>query len=97
MSHLRVTLLILLVAAISDCRRVIRAVPESNKTGCYIVKLEDDTNHDRFEELTEKLREESIDHHIYEKAEGSASKIITVKLPEVALDRVKALISNYNL
>ena len=88
MSHL-LLLLVLLMAATVDARRVIRAAPESEKTGCYIVKLEDDTSHDRFEELAEKLLEESVDHHIYEKVEGGVSKIITVKLREEALDRVR--------
>ena len=92
----RLILLVLLVAATVDARRVIRAAPESNKTGCYIVKLEDDTSHDRFEELTEKLLEESIDHLIYEKTEGNVSKIITVKLPEDAVDRVRLIVYNYN-
>ena len=88
MSHL-LLLLVLLVAATVDARRVIRAAPESEKTGCYIVKLEDDTSHDRFEELAEKLLQESVDHHIYEKVEGRVSKIITVKLREEAIDRVR--------
>ena len=87
MSRLRL-LIVLLVAATVDARRVIRAAPESEKTGCYIVKLEDDTSHDRFEELKKTLLEESIDHHIYG-VEGSVSKIIAVKLPEEAPDRVR--------
>ena len=71
-----------------DARRIIRAAPESNKTGCYIVKLEDGTSHDKFEELTEEILNESTDHHIYEKVEGSVSKIITVRLTEEALQKV---------
>ena len=85
----RLLLLVLLLAATVDARRVIRAAPDSEKTGCYIVKLEDDTSHDRFEELTQMLLKESIDHKIHVKVEGSVSKIITVKLPEGALDRVR--------
>ena len=85
----RLLLLVLLVAATVDARRVIRAAPKSKKTGRYIVKLEDDTSHDRFEELTENLLRESTDHHIYEKVEGSVSKIITVKLSEDSLYRVR--------
>ena len=80
-------LLVLLVAATVDARRVIRAAPKSEKTGCYIVKLEDDTSHDRFKELKKTLLEESVDHHIYG-VEGSVSKIFAVKLPEESLDKV---------
>ena len=80
-------LLVLLVAATVDARRVIRAAPKSEKTGCYIVKLEDDTSHDRFEELKKTLLEESVDHNIYG-VEGSVSKIIIVKLPEESLNKV---------
>ena len=81
-------LLVLLVAATVDARRVIRAAPKSEKTGCYIVKLEDDTSHDRFEELKKTLLEESVDHHIYG-VEGSVSKIFAVKVPEESLDKVQ--------
>ena len=81
-------LLVLLVAATVDARRVIRAAPKSEKTGCYIVKLEDDTSHDRFEELKKALLTESVDHHIYG-VEGSVSKIIAVKIPEESLDKVQ--------
>ena len=88
MTHLQL-LLVLLVAATVDARRVIRAAPDSEKTGCYMVKLEDDTSHDEFEELKERLVRESVDHNICEKVEGSVSKIIAIKLSEDALDRVR--------
>ena len=80
----------LLVTAIAtiDGSKVIHAPPGSDKTGCYMVKLKDDTSHDEFEKLTEKLLEESSDHHIFGKVEGSVSKIITVKLSEEAVDKV---------
>ena len=81
-------LVVLLVAATVDARRVIRAAPKSEKTGCYIVKLEDGTSHDRFEELKKTLLEESVDHHIYG-VEGSVSKIFAVKVPEESLDKVQ--------
>lgn len=86
-------LILLTVTAAVDARRVIRAAPESNKTGCYIVKIEDSTSHDRFEELTEKILNESTDHRIYEKVEGSISKIVTARLSEDALDRVRLTIT----
>ena len=82
-------LLVLLVAA-TDAKRVIRsAAPESEKTGRYIVKLEDDTSHDRFEELKKDIIRKSVDHNIYESVEGSVSKILVAKLPDEALDRVR--------
>ena len=89
MSRLLLILVLLVRAATVDARRIIRAAPQSQKTGCYVVKLEDDTSHDRFEELTEMLLEASVDHEIHMKVEGSVSKIITVKLPEDALDKVR--------
>ena len=82
-------LLVLLVAARTDAKRVIHAVPESEKTGRYIVKLEDDTSHDRFEELKRDIIGESVDYSIYETVEGSVSKIFAAKLPDDALDRVR--------
>ena len=89
-----VLLLVLIVASVLvattkvDARRIIRAAPESNKTGCYIVKLEDHTSHDKFEEIAEMVLKESTDHHIYEKVEGHAAKIITARLTEEALQEV---------
>ena len=95
-SHLLLLILFVTATAVADARRVIRAAPESKKTGCYIVNLKDDTSHEKFVELTEKLLKESVDHRIYEKVEGHVSKIITVRLPEEALDKVKLLITCYH-
>ena len=82
-------LFVLLVVARTDAKRVIHAAPESEKTGRYIVKLEDDTSHDRFEELKGDIIGESVDHSIYETVEGSVSKLFSAKLPDDALDRVR--------
>ena len=82
-------LLVLFVATTVDAKRVVRAAPGSTKTGHYIVKLHDDTSHAKFEELAEKILEESVDRKIHVKVEGSVSKIITADLPEDALDRVR--------
>ena len=89
MSAITYLLLLLLSAtATVDARRVIRAAPEANKTGCFIVKLGDDTSHDEFEELREIILEESTDHHVYE-VEGNVSKIITANLSEAARHKVR--------
>ena len=89
MSRLLLLLVLLVVTTVANAKRVIRAAPESKKTGCYIVKLEDDTSHTRFEELKEELVGESVDHNICGKVEGSVSKIIVVKLSEDSLDKVR--------
>ena len=92
MSEVTLLLVLLATATAIDASKVIHAPPGSDKTGCYMVKLDDDISHDEFEELAEKLLEESSDHTIYGKVEGSVSKIITVRLMEDALDRVSLTI-----
>lgn len=91
MSKVLLCVSLILIATVVYARRVIRAAPGSDKTGCYIVKLEDYTSHEKFEELTGVIVEESLDHLVHEKVEGVVSKIVTAKLSEDALHRVSII------
>ena len=84
------TFLVLFLLAVSyvKCRRVIRAVEHAEKSGCYIVKLRNDTTHEVFERTLERALGRSDDFKIYAKSEG-VFKFFTVRLPETALDEVR--------
>ena len=88
MSEVTLLLVLLVTATAIDASKVMHAPPGSDKTGCYMVKLKDDISHNEFQKLEERLLEESSDHHIFAKVEGSVSKIITAKLSEEAVERV---------
>ena len=81
-------LLVLLAAATVNAKRVIRAAPESRKTGNYIVQLERDVSHERFEELREALLEVSVDHRIHVAIDGTVAKLMSVKLRNESVDKV---------
>ena len=81
-------LLVLLAVSYVKCRRVIRAVEHAEKSGCYIVKLRNDTTHEVFERTLKSALSRSVDFKIYAKSEG-VFKFFTVKLPESALDEVR--------
>ena len=81
-------LLVLLAAATVDAKRVIRAAPESKKTGDYIVQLERDVSHEQFEELREALIEESVDNRVHVAIDGTVAKLMSVKLRDESVDKV---------
>lgn len=83
-----VLLLFLLGVSYVKCRRVIRAVQHAEKSGCYIVKLRNDTTHEVFERTLENALNRSEDYKVYAKSEG-VFKFFTVKLPDTALDEVR--------
>ena len=71
-----------------ESRRVIRAAPGDETTGNYIVVVEKETSHSTFEHIADEVKNESIDHRIAEKVEGSVAKILAAKLTEEAAHRV---------
>ena len=80
-------LLFLLAVSYVECRRVIRAAEHAEKSGCYIVKLRNDTTHEVFERTLESAQSRSDDFKIYARSEG-VYKFFTVKLSDTALDEV---------
>lgn len=79
--------LILFILLPVDARRIIRAAPELDRTGDYIVKLEDSTSHEKFEQLANEILSASEDGQLHEKVEG-VSNIITARLSDEALQKV---------
>ena len=81
---------LLLVASLNfaESRRVIRAASGSNTTGNYIVVVSDGTNHTRFLEIADRVKNESINSKVYEQVEGPFANIIAAKMTEDAAHRV---------
>ena len=70
------------VASVVQSRRIIRAAPNADTTGCYMIKLRDDTSLERFDELVEYIKHKSMDNRIYGKVDSNMIKVITAKLSE---------------
>ena len=80
--------LVFLVAAAVDAKRVIRAAPTADKTGKFIVKLEDTTSHENFEQLAKEIQHQSDDQRLHGRVEGTISNIISARLSDYALSKV---------
>ena len=78
-SHIQVLILVLLLAAVVQTRRVIRAAPGIKTTGQYMVVLTPDTSHERFEAIAEIVQTQSLSSKIH-KIEGPFAKVIVTKL-----------------
>jgi hypothetical protein len=72
--------LLLVAVEIVQARRVIRAAPGIEKTGDFIVVLEDNTTHSGFETVVDEILKESPDSVIHEKIEGHFAKIISANI-----------------
>ena len=70
-----------------DGRRVIRAAPNAEKTGYYIIKLNQSLTHDEFIRAEEEILKDSEDVPVYE-AENDMIKVVTVKVNETNLEKV---------
>ena len=81
-------LLFILLKDKAESRRVIRAASGSNTTGNYIVVVSDGTNHTRFLEIADRVKNESINSKVYEQVEGPFANIIAAKMTEDAAHRV---------
>ena len=76
------------VASLVQSRRIIRAAPHASTTGCYMIKLIDETSRERFDDLVEHIREVSMDKRIYGKIDSNMIKVITAKLSPTELEEV---------
>ena len=76
-----------------NARRVIRAVPETSKTGGYIVKLSDSVTHDQFEAVVQQATSLAKESNVYERVEGDVAKIFAMKLSHVEAERVSRCVS----
>ena len=70
------------------------SVPDSDKSGYYIVVLRDDTTHDMFEDVVSRVIPISTDVQLHGSVEGLV-KAFTVKLSDDALHVVSR--SNYGI
>ena len=70
-------------------RRVIRAASDAEKTGCYIVALKKSISHTEFKEIEKEIVKESNDSHIYAEVDSDIAKIITVRLSEDGIEKVR--------
>ena len=86
-SHSQVLILVLLLVAAVQTRRVIRAAPGIETTGQYMVVLTADTSHERFEAIAEKVQSQSSSSDIY-KIEGEFAKVIVTELSEAEAHQV---------
>ena len=77
--HNQVLILVLLLAAVGQTRRVIRAAPGIKTTGQYMVVLTPDTSHERFEAIAEIVQTQSLSSKIH-KIEGQFAKVVVTKL-----------------
>ena len=77
--HVQVLILVFILSAVVQTRRVIRAAPGIPKTGRYIVSLATDTSHEKFEAIAKKVQQNSWSSKI-QKIEGEFAKIIVAKL-----------------
>lgn len=71
-----------------SARRVIRAAPDEETTGNYIVVMKENTTHSRFEAIADEVRKESSNLNISEKVESPIAKIVAAKLTEDGAHKV---------
>ena len=90
----QVLILVLLLVAAVQTRRVIRAAPGIETTGQYMVALTPDTSHETFEAIAEKVQSHSLSSEIH-KIEGQFAKVIVAKLSEVAAHKVSLNIHTF--
>ena len=69
-------------------RRVIRAAPDAEKTGCYIVSLNKSISTTDFRVTEKEIVAESSDSHIYAEVNSDLVKIVTVRLSEDEIEKV---------
>ena len=67
--------------------RVIRAAPDAEKTGYYIIKLNQSLTHVEVKEAEEEISRKSENSIIYE-VENDLIKFVTVKVKEENLEKV---------
>lgn len=78
--HAQVLILVLLLSAVVQTRRVIRAAPGIKTTGRYMILLATNTSHERFEAIVEEVQTHSFSPKM-KKIEGPFAKMIVTKLP----------------
>ena len=88
----RVLIIVLLLVAAVQARRVIRAAPGTATTGQYMVVLSSDTSHERFEAIAERIQTQALNSKIH-KIESSFAKMIVSKMSvdeahQVSLNRI---------
>ena len=76
------------VASVVRSRRIIRAAPDADTTGCYMIKLRDDTSPESFNGILEYIKEISMDKRIYSRVDSNMIKVITAKLSPEMLEEV---------
>ena len=71
----------------SIAKRVLQAAPGAATTGNYIVKLSQDTTHERFLEVVNLIEHDS-DSTVHSSVDGQFAKFITARLSEDAIKKV---------
>ena len=70
-----------------NCRRVIRAEPDAETTGYFIVRLEQSLTHEEFMNARNEILKDCEGVPVYE-ADNAFSKVLTVKVKKTMLDKV---------
>ena len=65
-------------------------VSDTDKTGCYIIKLREDTSEESFQAAQLKVAQLSTDHRVLRSGQR-VSKFITVRVADYPLETVSAL------
>ena len=86
-SYNQILILVLLLVAVVQTSRVIRAAPGIKTTGQYMVALTLDTSHERFETIADKVQSQSLSSEI-RKLEGQFAKVIVAKLSQAEAHKV---------
>ena len=85
------TSLFLITFELVSCRRVIRAAPDAEKTGCYMIRLEQSLTSEEFEQVKHEIVKYSKEL-IYEENDDLL-KVVTVKVDESKVDKVNIIIT----
>ncbi len=73
-----------------DGRRIIRAAPNVQTTGNFVVRLNQSITHDEFKKIEEEIMRNTEGSPVYE-VDNDLIKIVTVKINETMLDEVSSL------
>ena len=80
--------LLLLATSPVFARRVIRAAPNADKTGSYIIKLVDSVDHEQFNSAVASVASLVSDQTVFERVEGDVAKIFSMKLSHEEAEKV---------